>query len=80
MARDSFKEQVATEEASELVERLGYTLAKSHATRQARKATSNDEKLAWGMIARRIRPDSTPAEPDGFDDEPKSAEDGSEAP
>lgn len=55
MARDYFREQVAGEEALELVGRLGFTLAKSHAERQARNATTEDERTAWQMIARRIR-------------------------
>lgn len=55
MARDYFKEQVAGEEAAELVARLGFTLAKSHAERQARQAKTEDEQTAWQMIARRIR-------------------------
>jgi hypothetical protein len=55
MARDYFKEEVAAEEARELVERLGYTLARSHSERRARLAKTDDELNAWEMIARRIR-------------------------
>ncbi len=62
MARDRFKEQVAMEEAQELVSRLGYTLAKSHAARQARRATTDDERSAWEMISRRIRTPEEAAE------------------
>lgn len=67
MARDRFKEQVAADEAQELVERLGYTLAKSHAGRQARKALTPEERLAWEMIERRVK---RPDEPEvaGFDE------------
>jgi hypothetical protein len=55
MARDYFREQVAAEEAEELVARLGQTLAESHAARRARMAMGDDEKTAWSMIARRVR-------------------------
>ena len=55
MARDRFKEQVVREEADELIVRLGFMLALSHAERQARKAVIPDEQEAWAMIARRIR-------------------------
>ena len=55
MARDYFREQVASEEAEELVARLGQTLAESHSARRARLATSDDEKTAWSMISRRVR-------------------------
>lgn len=80
MARDYFREQVASEEAEELVARLGQTLAESHSARRARLATSEDEKTAWAMISRRVRRmgrgGAAEEDPDVGDEE--GARDGSE--
>lgn len=70
MARNYFKEQVAGEEAAELVEVLGYTLARGHAARKARYATTSEEREAWKMVGRRIKPPGA----ESTDDEDRAAD------
>lgn len=74
MARNYFKEQVAGEEADELVELLGYTLARGHAARKARYAKTSEEREAWKMVVRRIKPPGALTEAEATDDEGRAAD------